>query len=216
MIRAVIFDVDGVILDSTQAIFTNFQETARRLGVRVPADNEIRQLLGQPSSINLRIIFGDNPEARKIYDEVNKVTHSNLQLVPNAETALKQVKLKKAIVTSKRLPSLNDQLRDYLNYFDAVITPEDTVKQKPDPEPLLLACKRLGFPPRDVIYIGDALRDLETSRNAGIAFIAFVYTGATRDEFKKAGAKTIIDSLLDLNEIIKARNSEELKTTKMQ
>ncbi|MCS4538936.1 MAG: HAD family hydrolase [Thaumarchaeota archaeon] len=214
MIRAVIFDVDGVILDSTQAIFTNFQETAKRLGVRVPADNEIRKLLGQPSSINLRILFGENPEARKIYDEVNKVTHSNLQLVPNAETALKQVKLKKAIVTSKRLASLKDQLKNHLNYFDAIVTPEDTVKQKPDPEPLLLACKRLGFPPKEVIYTGDALRDLETSRNAGIKFVAFVYTGATREEFSKAGADTIIDSLLDLNKIIKARNSEELKTTK--
>ncbi|MBM3897372.1 MAG: HAD family hydrolase [Thaumarchaeota archaeon] len=214
MIRAVIFDVDGVILDSTRAIFTNFQETARRLGVRVPADNEIRKLLGQPSSINLRIIFGENPEARKIYDEVNKVTHSSLKLVPNAETALKLIKLKKAIVTSKRLASLNDQLKDYLNYFDAIVTPEDTVKQKPDPEPLLLTCKRLGFPPKEVIYIGDTLRDLETSRNAGIAFIAFAYTGATGEEFSRAGAETIIDSLLDLNKVIQARNSEELKTTR--
>ncbi len=114
MIRAVVFDVDGVILDSTQAILTNFQETAKRLGVRVPADNEIRKLLGQPSSINLRILFGDNPETRKIYDEVNKVTHSSLKLVANAEIALRQVKLKKAIVTSKRLASLKDQLRNYL------------------------------------------------------------------------------------------------------
>jgi len=214
MIRAVVFDVDGVILDSTQAIFTNFQETAKRLGVRVPADNEIRKLLGQPSSINLRILFGDNPETRKIYDEVNKVTHSSLKLVANAEIALRQVKLKKAIVTSKRLASLKDQLRNYLAYFDAIVTPEDTVKQKPDPEPLLLACKRLGFPPNEVIYIGDALRDLETSRNARIAFVAFAYTGATREEFSKAGADSIIDSLLELNKIIQARNSEELKTTK--
>ena len=214
MIRAVVFDVDGVILDSTQAIFANFQETAKRLGVRVPADNEIRKLLGQPSSINLRILFGENPETRKIYDEVNKITHSNLKLVPNAETALKQVKLKKAIVTSKRLASLNDQLRNYLAYFDAIVTPEDTVKQKPDPEPLLLACERLGFPPNEVIYIGDALRDLETSRNARVAFVAFAYSGATREEFSKAGADPIIDSLLELNKIIQARNSEELKTSK--
>jgi len=214
MIRAVVFDVDGVILDSTQAILTNFQETAKRLGVRVPADNEIRKLLGQPSSINLRILFGDNPETRKIYDEVNKVTHSSLKLVANAEIALRQVKLKKAIVTSKRLASLKDQLRNYLAYFDAIVTPEDTVEQKPDPEPLLLACKRLGFPPNEVIYIGDALRDLETSRNARIAFVAFAYTGATREEFSKAGADSIIDSLLELNKIIQARNSEELKTTK--
>ena len=214
MIRAVVFDVDGVILDSTQAILTNFQETAKRLGVKVASDNEIRKLLGQPSSINLKILFGDDHEVRKIYDQVNKATHSNLKLVPNAETVLKQVKLKKAILTSKRLASLKHQLRNYLDYFDAVVTPEDTVKQKPNPEPLLLACKRLGFPPNKVIYVGDALRDLETSRNARVAFVAFAYTGATREEFSKAGADTIIDSLLDLDRIIQVRNSEELKTTK--
>lgn len=214
MIRAIIFDVDGVILDSTQAIITNFQETAKRLGVRIPAEKEIKKLLGQPSSINLKILFGDNSEARKIYDQVNRITHSNLNLVPNAETVLKQIKLKKAIVTSKRLASLKDQLKRHLNYFDAIVTPENTVKQKPDPEPLLLACKRLGVPPEEVIYIGDALRDLEASRNAGIQFIAFVYTGATEEEFRNAGAEAIISSLLELDKIIKGRNNEELKRAK--
>ena len=186
MIRAVIFDVDGVILDSTQAILANFQETARRLGVRIPADNEIRKLLGQPSSTNLRILFGENPEARNIYDEVNKVTHSSLKLIPNAETALKQVKLKKAIVTSKRLASLKDQLKNHLNYFDAIVTPEDTVRQKPDPEPLLLACKKLRVAPADAVYIGDAVRDYNTARNAGTKFIAFVSGGSTEEEFKES------------------------------
>lgn len=202
MIQAVIFDVDGVILNSTQAIITNFQETAKRLGTRIPTENEIRRLLGQPSSINLKILFGGKKEARGIYDEINKITHSNLGLVPHAETALKQIKLKKAIVTSKRLPSLKEQLKDYLNYFDAIITPEDTLNQKPDPEPLLLACKRLGVPPSNVVYIGDALRDLETSRNAHIKFVAFVYSGATKEEFQNMGAEIIIDSLLDLKKTI--------------
>ncbi len=202
MIQAIIFDVDGVILDSTQAIITNFQETAKRLGFRVPTDGEIRKLLGQPSAINLKILFGDNKEARGIYNEINKITHSNLSLVPHAETALKQIKLKKAIVTSKRLPSLKEQLKDHLNYFDAIVTPEDTIKQKPDPEPLLLACKMLGVPSSNVVYIGDALRDLETSRNAHIKFVAFAYSGATKEEFQNAGAERIIDSLLNLERII--------------
>lgn len=202
MIQAIIFDVDGVILDSTLAIITNFQETAKRLGTRTPTRDEIRKLLGQPSNINLKILFGDNEEARGIYDEINKVTHSHLSLVPNAETVLKQIKLKKAIVTSKRLPSLKEQLKDYLNYFDAIVTPEDTTKQKPDPEPLLLACKRLGVSSGNAVYIGDALRDLETSRNAHMKFVAFTYSGATRREFQKMGAERIIDSLLHLKKII--------------
>jgi len=207
MIQAIIFDVDGVILDSTQAIITNFQETAKRLGTRIPTEGEIRKLLGQPSGINLKILFGNNKEARGIYDEINKITHSNLNLVPHAETALKQIKLKKAIVTSKRLPSLKEQLKDYLNYFDAIVTPEDTIKQKPDPEPLLLACKRLGVPSSNVVYIGDALRDLETSRNARIKFVAFAYSGATKEEFRNAGAERIIDSLLNLERIIEKIDS---------
>lgn len=207
MIKAIIFDVDGVILDSTQAIITNYQETAKKIGARVPTDKEVRKLLGQPSRINLKVLFGDDKEARAIYDEINKITHLNLKLVPNAKKTLRELPQKKAIVTSKRLPSLKEQLKDYLKYFDAIVTPEDTVKQKPDPEPLLLACKRLGVPPNETIYIGDATRDLETANNAGIRFVALAYTGATSREFKEAGAQTIIDSLTKFRGVIEAINS---------
>ncbi|MEE8115314.1 MAG: HAD hydrolase-like protein [Nitrososphaerales archaeon] len=59
IIAAIVFDLDGVIVDSNQAIFATYQQTARIIGERVPSNEEVRRLLGQPSSINLKVLFGE-------------------------------------------------------------------------------------------------------------------------------------------------------------
>ena len=70
MLKAVLFDLDGTIIDSNNAIFETYTQVAKRLGVEPPDIEVLRGLLGQPSNLNLPILFGDNKDARPIYNEV--------------------------------------------------------------------------------------------------------------------------------------------------
>ena len=70
MLKAVLFDLDGTIIDSNNAIFQTYMQVAIRLGVEPPDIEVLRGLLGQPSHLNLPLLFGDNKDARPIYNEV--------------------------------------------------------------------------------------------------------------------------------------------------
>ncbi len=209
IIAAMVFDLDGVIVDSNQAIFATYQQTARIIGERVPSNEDVRKLLGQPSSINLKLLFGDNPQARPTYDQVNPKTHANLPFLPHIRDVLKQMEVSKAIVTSKRLDHALEVLRDLRQFFSVIITPEQTTKQKPNPEPLLLACQKLNVDVQNVVYVGDTIRDYETARNAGARFIGFVHDGATSEEFRKAGAQNTVTELNALPDLLKRLESKK-------
>ena len=75
MLKAVLFDLDGTIIDSNNAIFETYTLVAKRLGMEPPDIEVLRGLLGQPSNLNLPILFGDNKDARPIYNEVVIKTH---------------------------------------------------------------------------------------------------------------------------------------------
>lgn len=209
IVAAVVFDLDGVIVDSNQAIFATYRQTARIIGERVPSNEEVRKLLGQPSSINLQLLFGDNPKARLAYDQVNPKTHANLPFLPHIRAVLKEIEVSKAIVTSKRLDHALEVLRDLREFFSVIITPEQTTRQKPNPEPLLLACRELKVDVQDIVYVGDTVRDYETARNAGAPFIGFVHDGATYEEFHRAGALNTVTELDELPDLVKRVHSRK-------
>ena len=77
MLKAVLFDLDGTIIDSNNAIFETYRQVSLKLNKEPPTIDTLRGLLGQPSHINLKLLFGENEKARPIYNEVVKKTHEN-------------------------------------------------------------------------------------------------------------------------------------------
>ena len=153
MLKAVLFDLDGTIIDSNNAIFETYTQVAKRLGVETPDIEVLRGLLGQPSNLNLPILFGENKDARPIYNEVVIKTHENLPTLPHVKETLEKIDLPMGIVTSKRKANAIEVLGELYEKFDVLVTPEQTVKQKPDPEPMHLACKKLSVKPEECVYI---------------------------------------------------------------
>ena len=201
MLKAVLFDLDGTIIDSNNAIFETYTQVAKRLGVAPPDIEVLRGLLGQPSNLNLPILFGDNKDARPIYNEVVIKTHENLPTLPHVKETLEKIELPMGIVTSKRKANAIEVLGELYEKFDVLITPEQTVKQKPDPEPIHLACKKLSVKPEECVYIGDTVRDYKTAMNSGTEFIALIDKGSTAEQFNELGAKnqgTAIDMIPDM------------------
>ena len=201
MLKAVLFDLDGTIIDSNNAIFETYTQEAKRLGVEPPDIEVLRGLLGQPSNLNLPILFGDNKDARPIYNEVVIKTHENLPTLPRVKETLEKIDLPMGIVTSKRKANAIEVLGELYEKFDVLVTPEQTVKQKPDPEPMHLACKKLSVKPEECVYIGDTVRDYKTARNSGTEFIALIDKGSTAEQFNEIGAKnqvTAFDMIPDM------------------
>jgi len=201
MLKAVLFDLDGTIIDSNNAIFETYTQVAKRLGVEPPDIEVLRGLLGQPSNLNLPILFGENKDARPIYNEVVIKTHENLPTLPRVKETLEKIDLPMGIVTSKRKANAIEVLGELYEKFDVLVTPEQTVKQKPDPEPMHLACKKLSVKPEECVYIGDTVRDYKTARNSGTEFIALIDKGSTAEQFNEIGAKnqvTAFDMIPDM------------------
>ena len=194
MLKAVLFDLDGTIIDSNNAIFETYTQVAKRVGVEPPDSEVLRGLLGQPSNLNLPILFGDNKDARPIYNEVVIKTHENLPTLPHVKETLEKIDLPMGIVTSKRKANAIEVLGELYEKFDVLVTPEQTVKQKPDPEPMHLACKKLSVKPEECVYIGDTVRDYKTARNSGTEFIALIDKGSTAEQFNEIGAKNQVTS----------------------
>jgi len=117
-------------------------------------------------------------------------------------SAIKSLNLRKGIVTSRTELSLREKLGTFIEEFEVVITPEYSTKHKPDPEPLLVACKKMGVDPKEVVYVGDMMVDYMMSKQAGADFIGFVFNGSTREEFERAGVNKIIESHWDLEKIV--------------
>jgi len=207
MVRAIIFDVDGVLLDNAPQVLKAFQGTARELGVRVPPEHEIRSLFGQPWWIVLAKLFGHEPDdnARQTYLKIWRGLEPEMHITDGADDVLSELELPMAIVTSKQKQTLQRQLGKILKHFKALITADDQTpgKYKPDPDPIWLACKRLSVEPKNSIYVGDALNDFKAASMAGTAFVGFLGGGATAEEFKKAGVKHIATSMEELAKMIR-------------
>jgi len=202
MLKAVIFDLDGVLLDNTQLIVEIFQEAARRSGLKVPDKKSVIDTLGLVWVEMVERLLRRDKKYRKIIHKVWIEKEGNMKTMPGARKVLNNLKTKKAIVTSGTRPFVKRILKNLINYFDLIITQESTEKHKPNPEPLLLACNKLKIKPAEAVYVGDRLIDFETAKNAGMDFIGILSGGTSKEEFKKAGVKKIIKSLTELSELL--------------
>lgn len=206
MIKAVIFDVDGVLLDDAPQVLKAFQTTAKELGMRIPPEHEIRSNFGQPWWVVLGKLFGHEPTEleRNTYVKIWLSLEQEMRIMGGAAETLPKLRPMMAVVTSKQRPTLERQLKPLLKNFKVTITAEDQTpgKYKPDPEPIVIACKKLGVEPRSSVYIGDTLNDFKAATMAGTDFIGFLSGGATLEEFKKAGVKKVVTSFDELAKVI--------------
>jgi len=203
MIKAVIFDLDGVLLDNTSVIVEVFQEDARRCGVKVPDRKEAIRALGLPWMDAVEKLLGKDEKYKKIHREVWAEYEDKMKLMPDIEKVLNELKQEKAIVTSKAKDTAKRQLKNFLHYFKFIVAMEDTKEHKPNPEPLLKACNQLNVEPNETVYVGDYIRDFEMARNAGTDFVGILSGALSKEEFEKVGAKRLITSLSELTDIIK-------------
>ena len=187
MIKGILFDFDGTLANTIDLIVATFEHTCvTALGVK-PDRQRIIDTIGLPLGDALELLSGIHEqqrilELRQIYGAFNAANHDTMiKPIPGVAELLVQLKqrdLKLAVVTSKKAYMLERgmQCLGMLPYIDATVSVLDTERGKPAPDPMLLACERLGLTPGECLCVGDSPFDMQSGNAAGCVTVAVEYT----------------------------------------
>jgi len=207
MIRGVLFDVDGVLVDSeefiAEAAVIMFAEL---YGVTVaPAEftpfvgtGETSYLGGVAAAHGLDLDV-DKAKART-YELYLDVIRGRLHPVPGAVELVRELRVngfRTAIATSADRVKLDANLREaglVEEDFDAVLTGLDVVRKKPFPDIYLEAARRIGVAPADCLVIEDAIEGIRAGKEAGSTCVG-ISTSFDESRLKKAGATVVLPDL---------------------
>lgn len=177
MLKAILFDFDGVIVNSEDHTIYCFQRTFDECGKSIPVSEDIRKLMGLTVPIIFNTLIPGQPDEMYIqmqekFKNISDATFTKIQLMPEVTDVIKRLGeyYKLAIVSNRRSESLHKLLLHHKlnNYFSVVYGREDVQNHKPHPEGIEKALVAIDVKPSEAIFIGDAEQDVHAAKNAGI------------------------------------------------
>jgi pyrophosphatase PpaX len=198
----VLFDLDGTVVDSGAIILASMRHATREvLGIDY-RDEELMHAVGGPGlEAQLAVLAPDRVEELvRVYRAHNEPLHDELEACDGMDDVLVRLReegRRLAIVTAKRRSTVELAFaRVPLGHlFETVVGGDETERHKPDPEPLLVAARRLRVPPRECAYVGDSHFDVRAARAAGMHGIAVSWGGIhSRERLHEEHPDAIVDS----------------------
>jgi pyrophosphatase PpaX len=198
-IKAILFDLDGTILDSVPVILASFREVCEDMGL--PFDEEfVRSHIGIPLEPQGQMFAGDRGDefVERYRENYEKYHGLDTHLFPGAGEALHTLRergFRLALVTSKSLRAVSRIIATagIAEHFEVVITADHVARHKPHPEPILKAMDALGVAAEETVYVGDARFDVEASAGAGVPMIGVSWGAGLREELAP-GCVAVLDS----------------------
>jgi len=209
--RAVVFDLDGTLIDSNWLHLRSWRIAAERLGLHIPPDEIISRLGLKTVDIARDVVSG--------HDEGTIVELVELKTALFEESWSREVKaregarealgmirvggLRSAVASSNASERITRSLRHFGmdNLLDVVVGLDEVREGKPDPALLTVAIKRLGVPAKDTLCVGDSRYDIEAGMAAG-ARTALVVQSIAAQSNLKFQPDYRLRSLLELKRII--------------
>lgn len=212
---AVIFDLDGTLLDTLQDIADSVNDTLAEYRLPQHTVSTIRYFVGDGAR---NLMARALPEDRRDKENIDKALRDyrsryaqlwNVKTRPYEGigymlTALQNRKIKLAVLSNKPDEDTRKCVAEFFpNWrFDVVLGAREGVPLKPDPTAAIELARMLQLPPHSILFLGDTRMDIETASAAGMFPVGALWGFREREELERAGAKALIAHPIDLLKIM--------------
>jgi phosphoglycolate phosphatase len=190
---AVLFDLDGTLLDTADDIALALNRAIAEFGWDPLVLNDVRRFIGAGGAILVERAAAlqgralSPPQRSEIiqrffhhYGQLGDCGQYAAEPYPGAVDALRELHaagVRIAVVTNKQQRFAVEVLRQrgLMDWVDCVVGGDTCERRKPDPQPLLFACQSLGVEPQAALMVGDSIHDAKAARAAGIAIICVTF-----------------------------------------
>lgn len=213
MIKGVLFDIDGTLMDTNNLHVTAWERAFQRGGYSI-APEQIMQEIGKGGDNLVPSILGeaqskaDEEEQKRLgewHDEEYMKLIDKARPFPDAANILASLHergIKIALATSAG----KDEVKHYLGYIhadenvDVITTKADVKNSKPAPDVFAVALKKLGLDANEVVAVGDTPYDISAAGKIGVPCVAVISGGFTREQLATAGPIAIFQNVSELQE----------------
>ncbi|MDQ5825989.1 MAG: HAD family phosphatase [Chloroflexota bacterium] len=206
--RAVVWDLDGVLVDSAEAHNRSWRALSQRYGLPYDADGDFRNIFGKHNTDIMNMLWQITDPARvaELADAKESAFRreaTRLKPLPGVVELVRELDRrgwKQAIGSSAPMENIRVLLEatGVGPYMQAIASGDDVTAGKPDPQVFLIAFERLGVSPRNGVVIEDAPAGIQAGVSAGAATLG-VTTTQSVEALQSAGADRVVNSLADIS-----------------
>jgi beta-phosphoglucomutase len=207
--KAVIFDKDGVLIETFDSYLKAYIKILSKIGIRITADDIAKRYGMKGPEIIKQIV---QEKGKNITDEqvqelarekdrlYKKFSEKNLKLLPGVKELLiylkkKNYKIGIASSSTKELIEHMMKITKIENYIDAIVDGFEVKFSKPNPEIFLRCAEKLKVKPEDCIVIEDSIHGIEAAKRAGMKSLAVTTGQTSRKDLESLNPNWILDSL---------------------
>ncbi|MEO7065580.1 MAG: phosphoglycolate phosphatase [Rhodanobacter sp.] len=214
IIQAVLFDLDGTLLDSAADLYSALCVQCAEEDVTPPPFAPVRAVVSRGARAVLRCAFAERGEAALValmprYLELyQQGMAQQTRAFDGVGALLSQIEergLRWGIVTNKA-GYLADELVNRIGWTDrasAVVAGDTLAVKKPDPAPVLLACERAGVIPAQCLFVGDDQRDIQAGNAAGLYTVAVSWGYLDGGDPHEWNADAVVDAPQQLSQLLR-------------
>jgi phosphoglycolate phosphatase len=219
-LAAVLFDLDGTLLDTAADIALALNRTLLEYGCTALAEREVRSMIGRGAPILIERAAAAQGRAIDAatrsamlerffhhYGELEELNQDSAQPFAGAAAllrALHDAAVRIAVVTNKqhRFAAALLARRGLDGWVDAVVGGDTCARRKPDPQPLLFACESLKVAASNTLMVGDSVNDVHAARAAGIPVVCVSYGYNEGRDPHSLECDALLDSLAELHALL--------------
>jgi len=214
---AVLFDLDGTLIDSIELILNSARHAFTNRDGYVPSDAEWLTGVGIPLATMFKRYARDAADVDALiakYREYQLANHDRLvtcyDSVVEIVDGLRAAGHPLGIVTSKTgwLAQRGIDNVGLGSHFDIIVGCDSCERHKPDPEPVRMALERLGYHPDEAVFVGDSVYDMQAGNAAGVITIAALWGPFTREDLHPSRPAYFLDRIADLPRLLAEVESE--------
>lgn len=212
MFKYVFFDFDGTLIDTNEIIVKCLNHLSMKYNGRKLDDNELTGILGKPLEVQMKEICESRYEEltldyKSMYRSLRDEMTTEFEGISDMLKTIHENGVKVAIISNKGTSGINHGIDKFAlsDYIDYVVSSEDVIKKKPDPEGIYKAMSYLGLGENDkvdIVFVGDSIHDIECGKNADLKTILVGWTIMDKNILLNAGPDYVVEDSEELKKII--------------